>query len=142
MLELAAQILPVADKDQEAGLQTIGEVVIHRMLNGDYPHEAEQWSIVSQWKMPKEYVENNLKIAPHDEAAIIVAIDDNMTPAFDRGDKLIVNFLQKKFTSDGIYVFMDEELGLHIQRVKRVSPSQLEISNDNPQENKKHLSAK
>lgn len=138
MLELAAQILPAAETDQDGGLQTIGEVVIHRMLNDDYPHESEQWSIVSQWKLPKEYIAKNLKIAADEDAAIIVMIDDNMTPACKIGDKLIVNFSQKKFTIDGIYVFMDEDLGLHIQRVKRVNQSQLEISNDNPEKNNKH----
>ncbi|MBL1419089.1 MAG: helix-turn-helix domain-containing protein [Alphaproteobacteria bacterium] len=138
MLEVAAQILPAAETDQDAGLQTIGEVVIHRMLNDDYPHEAEQWSIVAQWKLPKEYIAKNLKITSDQDAAIIVMIDDNMMPTCKIGDKLIVNFSQKKFTSDGMYVFLDENLGLHIQRVKRVNQSQLEISNDNSTENRKH----
>lgn len=138
ILEMAAQIMPVADAVQQDGLKTVAEVVIHRMVKDDHSPEAEQWSIVSQWKFPKDYIADILNIQPSEDAAIIVVIDDNMSPTCEVDDKLIVNFSQKKFVAKGIYIFMDAALGLHIQRVERVNQTQLQISNDNPKTNDKH----
>lgn len=140
-LELLGRIEPAAETEpsQDTANQNtaiVGEVIIHRLLDGDFDHDSEQWEIVTQWRFPPDFVTDVLGVSPLD-VALLSMPHDNMSPTYAVGDRLIIDFKQKSITIDGVYIFMDEARKMHIQRLKR-HEKQVIISNDNPAENSKH----
>ena len=143
ILDLVSELAPhteFAPKSgtRTSGTRTLGEVIIERMLDQDYNPEAEQWRIISQWDFPTSFIENDLGIPPADDPALIAVVDDNMSPTYNVGDRLIVNFSTKVYRQDGVYIFMDSKSGLHLQRLSAEGDSNFRISNDNPARSKMH----
>lgn len=136
-LELLGRIEPTPEPELAAGDSTIiGEVVIQLLLDEDFDPEAEQWEIVAQWRFPLNYYSDVLKVDPVD-VAVLVVVHDNMSPTFEAGDRLIIDFKQKTITVDSVYIFMDEAKKMHVQRIRR-DGKQIIVSNDNPADNAKH----
>lgn len=135
-LELLGHIEPKAEVelfDQEI---SVGEVIIPRLIDADHDHNAEQWEIVAQWQFPLKYYVDVLKVTPLD-VALLAMVHDNMSPTYEIGDRLIIDFKQKTVTVDGVYIFKDNDERMHIQRIQR-NEAQLIVSNDNPAKNAKH----
>lgn len=136
-LDLLKHIAPAAEESTPGSGVTIGEVVINKMLDDDYDPELEQWEIVGQWQFPPSYLSEVLKVTPVD-LAVMVIVDDNMAPTFEAGDRVIVDFEQKKVTVDGVYIVQDLDRNLHLQRVM-LAGTKLTLSNDNPDRETKHI---
>lgn len=136
-LELLKHIAPGREETTPGSGVTIGEVIINKMLDDDFDPELEQWQIVGQWQFPPSYLSEVLKVTPVD-LAVMVIVDDNMAPTFDVGDRVIVDFEQKKVTIDGVYIVQDLDTSLHLQRLKRRG-NKLILTNDNPTRNTKHI---
>lgn len=135
-LKLLEQLATPKEDDAAERTIKIGEVVIWRMLHEDRAPDEEQWEIVSQWQFPSTYFSEVLHVTPLD-VAVLAIIDDNMLPTFQIDDRLIVDFKQKKFTVDGVYIFMDKDEKIHIQRIQR-EKALLKITNDNQSGSAKH----
>lgn len=135
-LELLKQLEPATETDLSKQTVSIGEVTIKAMLQEHVSPEDEDWEFVAQWRFPPSYLSDVLKLSPLD-TAILAVVDDNMSPTYKIGDRLIVNFEQKEFTIDGVYFFQTEDGKVHIQRIKKVK-SQLKLSNDNPVQSVRH----
>lgn len=135
-LELLGRIEPTAEPEPSDETAIVGEVIIHRLLDRSFDHDAEQWEIVAQWKFPSTFVSDVLGVDPLD-VAILAMPHDNMSPTYRVGDRLIIDFKQKNITVDGVYIYMDEGKKMHVQRIQRDGKRAL-ISNDNSGENTKH----
>lgn len=135
-LELLGRIEPTSEPTPSGEEITVGEVVIPRFGDENYDFEAEQWEIVAQWQFPPRFHEEVLGVTPLD-VALLAVIEDNMSPTYSAGDRLIVDFKQKNVTIDGAYIFMDNDKVMHLQRVQR-NETQLSLFNDNLAENTKH----
>ncbi len=138
ILDLVSELAPHTEFSPKSDARTLAEVIIERMLDQNYDPEAEQWRIISQWDFPTSFIENDLGIPPSDDPALIAVVDDNMSPTYNVGDRLIMNFSTKEFHQDGVYIFMDSKSGLHLQRLSAEDESNIRISNDNPGRSKKH----
>jgi len=121
---------------QPKHLISIGEVVIKRMVDENFDPDEEQWEVVEQWQIPAYYFSKVLNVTPID-VGIIAVIDDNMSPTYEIQDRLIVDFEQKKFSKDGVYIFMDPDKKFHIQRIRK-NKTLLKLTNDNPADCIKH----
>jgi hypothetical protein len=141
-LELLRQLTPEKGASQpEHSISpdhsiSVGEVIIKPMLYEDFDPNEEQWEIVEQWQIPKNYLSEMLNVTPVD-VAIIAVIDDNMSPTYQIKDRLIVDFEQKKYSADGVYIFIDLDEKFHIQRIEKLKNS-LKLTNDNPADSVKH----
>lgn len=140
ILEMVTELAPQTEFAPQPGSRTLGEVIIERMHNENYDPDAEQWRIISQWHFPTSFIEGEMGISPDDDPALIAVVDDNMAPTYNIGDRLIVNFSTKGFSEDGVYIFMDKDQGLHLQRLRAKGESDIRISNDNPENSAKHPS--
>lgn len=137
ILEMVAELAPHTEFASQPQSRTLGEVVIERLLNEDFDPDAEQWRIISQWSFPNSFIEGELGVPPDDDVALIAVVDDNMVPTYNVGDRLIVNFTTKDLTGDGVYIFIDPEFGMHLQRLI-VNGKNVHVSNDNPAESTRH----
>lgn len=128
---------PVANDDAIV----IGEVVIQLLLDSEYDPDSEQWEIVAQWKFPSDYMSNILRVDSSD-MAILAMPHDNMSPTYEIGDRLIIDFGQKEITVDGVYIFKDQQETMHIQRIEREikGGANIIVTNDNSAESEHHLS--
>jgi len=137
ILELVTELAPHTEFASQPQSRTLGEVVIERLLNDEFDPNAEQWRIISQWQIPTAFIEDELGIPANDDPALIAVVDDNMAPTYNVGDRLIVNFTTKDLTGDGVYIFIDPEYGMHLQRLT-VDGENVQVSNDNPTESTRH----
>lgn len=137
-LELLGRIEPTAEPEATGDSTSVGEVIIHRLLDGNFDPKAEQWEIVAQWQFPLDYYKDVLRVDPVD-VAILAMPHNNMSPTYEVGDRLIIDFKQKAVTVDGVYIYMDESESreLHVQRITR-DGKKIVVSNDNPIEDPKH----
>lgn len=135
-LELLGHVEPAAEVEPSDQEVSVGEVIIPRLIDPDHDPNAEQWEIVAQWQFPLKYYVDVLKVTPLD-VALLAMVHDNMSPTYEIGDRLIIDFKQKTVTVDGVYIFKDSDEEMHIQRIQR-NEAQLIVSNDNPTENAKH----
>lgn len=141
-LELLGRIEPAPEIEQTDQGISVGEVIIPLLIDEDHDPNAEQWEIVAQWMFPLKYYADVLKVTPLDVALLAMA-HDNMSPTYQVGDRLIMDFKQKTVTIDGVYMFKDSDGKMHVQRIERNernerNEAQLIISNDNPAENNNH----
>lgn len=135
-LELLGRVEPAPEVEQSDQGISVGEVVIPLLVDQDYDPNAESWQIVAQWLFPLTYYSDVLKVDPLD-VALMVMPHDNMSPTYAVGDRLIIDFKQKHISVDGVYIFMDEDKKMHVQRIQRDGTLVI-ISNDNPIKSVKH----
>jgi phage repressor protein C with HTH and peptisase S24 domain len=135
-LELLKRIAPPAEPTSSRDTITVGEVFIKSMVQDNVDPDEEQWEFSDQWQFPSRYILDVLKVAPND-VAILIMIDDNMSPTYEAGDHLIINFQLKGFTGDGVYFFLTEDRIIHIQNVQCTN-GQYKLSNDSSAESTKH----
>ncbi len=139
VLKLMPQNVPQQMPELPPDSTAVPQFIVHRMTGKDTDLEAdviEQWGFIAQWHLPSNYITETLKVAPGD-VAILAVVDDNMAPTYKKGDLLLLDALQKKFTVDGVYFFLTEIENIHIQNIEHTD-TQFILSNDNPEKSTQH----
>lgn len=119
---------PEVDARAGAGPGEVGETVNVRSGGIVTGHR-----VVSEWRLPPEYLRHELRSQPN-RTWILEVVGDSMEPTLYPGDRVIVDTSHQQIVPDGVYV-IDEGDGPMVKRLHRLrdhSPPAVEIRSDNP----------
>lgn len=122
--------LPEIDVHVGAGQGTVGEFVTLPMGR----ESISGHKVVAEWLFPDGFLRNEAKVSPG-HTLVMPVVGDSMIPTYMPGDRVLVDVLQNRMTTDTVYVISDGISDPQIKRLQRVlfsDPPKVRIISDNP----------
>lgn len=122
--------LPEIDVRVGAGQGTVGDIVALPM-GGD---SISGHRVIAEWVFPDGFLRNEARVSPN-HTLVMPVVGDSMIPTYMPGDRVLVDLLQNRMTTDTVYVISDGHSDPQIKRLQRVmfsEPARVRIISDNP----------
>ncbi|MGV0879471.1 S24 family peptidase [Martelella sp. FLE1502] len=121
--------LPEIDAKLGAGSGQVGDIV--NIPLGEQSISGH--GVVAEWLLPITYLRNEAKASPA-STIVMEIVGDSMIPAYQPGDRVLIDLSQNRFVSDTVYAISDGDGEPQIKRLQKVpfsDPAQVIIISDN-----------